>query len=97
MTEFLPVTLKMADGTIRCVASLADAEAALKMQWRNPGAYSYREAVRLLAAAKTGECRPAIAFSAFTAAARQQGLLQPTRPSHALGMLDKMAQSIKVY
>ena len=97
MTEFLPVTLKMTDGSVKCVASLADVDAALKMQWRNTNTEGYRQAVRLLAAAKVGECRPAVAFAAFTAAARQQGLLQPLKPSQALGMLDKMAQSIKMF
>jgi len=37
-----------------------------------------------------------VAFAAFTLAARQQGLVQPARPSEALGMFDKVAFSIKL-
>lgn len=72
------------------VSSIPDAQKALACQWRNKEAATYHEAARLLAAAKDGICKPAVAFDAFRNAASKQGLLQPTKPSTALGMLDDL-------
>jgi len=96
MGQFLPLKVKMVDGTIMNVACLADVDIALNGKWRNTADFRYLEAARLLEAAKKGDCKPSVAFAAFTLAARQQGLVQPARPSEALGMFDKVAFSIKL-
>ncbi len=72
------------------VSSIADAQKALACQWRNKEAATYNDAARLLSAAKDGVCKPGVAFEAFRIAAHKQGLLQPTRPSSALGRLDEL-------
>ncbi|ANT53282.1 DUF982 domain-containing protein [Mesorhizobium amorphae] len=95
MSEFLPLKVKFADGKSMIVGCLTDVELALEGQWRNPEAHAYREALRLVKAAKNGECRPTVAFAAFVTAAGQQRLLQTTSPSAALGIFDIMAASIK--
>lgn len=72
------------------VSSIADAQKALACQWRNKEAATYNEAARLLSAARDGVCKPEAAFEAFKEAAHKQGLIQPTKPSSALGRLDKL-------
>ncbi|PWJ86929.1 uncharacterized protein DUF982 [Mesorhizobium loti] len=88
MSIFLPLNIRFVDGTTMVVSSIADAQKALACQWRNKEAATYNEAARLLSAAKEGVCKPAVAFAVFENAAQTQGLLQPAKPSSALGLLD---------
>jgi hypothetical protein len=88
MGKFLPLTVKLIDGKSLMVSSICEAEAALEGQWPNKAAAAYKDAARLIAAAKDGTCSPAIAFAAFKAAAIAQRVLRPTKQSSALGMLD---------
>ncbi|UVK38647.1 DUF982 domain-containing protein [Mesorhizobium sp. AR10] len=90
MSRFLPVDLTFVDGSTMVVSSLADAETAIARQWRNKTANEYAEAVRLLAEAKDGICKPAVAFDAFRRAALRQRLIQPRKLSAALDILDEL-------
>jgi hypothetical protein len=94
MSRFLPLNIRFVDGTTMVVSSIAEAERALASQWRNKEAATYREAVRLLAAATGGVCKPAVAFDAFKNAAHKRGLLQSTKPRSALGMLDDLMSPV---
>jgi Protein of unknown function (DUF982) len=93
MSKFLPLSIRFVDGRSMQVLSIREAEQALAGQWRNKEADVYKEAARLLAAAKEGSCTPGIAFSAFEKAARQQSLLKPRKPSSGLRMLDSLIAS----
>ncbi|MER8430059.1 DUF982 domain-containing protein [Mesorhizobium caraganae] len=95
MGNFLPLSIKLVDGKSMTVSSICGAEAALQGQWPNKGAAPYRDACRLIAAAKGGSCSPAIAFAAFKAAAIDQRLLQPAKGSPALGMLDNVTKDLQ--
>ena len=74
------------------VSSICEAETALQKQWPNKDAAVYKDASRLIAGAKAGTCNPAIAFAGFKAAAIEQRLLQPTKQTTALEMLDDLAK-----
>lgn len=93
MGKFLPLSIRFVDGRSVQVSSICEAEQALAGQWRNKEADAYREAARLLAAAREGVCTPDVAFSAFEKAARQQRLLKPRKPSSSLRMLDSLTGS----
>ena len=95
MGNFLPLPIKLVDGQTVSVSSVCDAEKALLGQWPNKGAASYRDACRLIAAAREGSCNPAIAFAAFKAAAIEQRRLQPTTKSSALRMLDDVTKDLR--
>jgi len=95
MGNFLPLPIKLVDGQSISVSSVCDAEKALLGQWPNKGAAAYRDACRLIAAAREGSCNPAIAFAAFKAAAIEQRLLQPTSKSIALKMLDDVTRDLR--
>ncbi|CCV15401.1 DUF982 domain-containing protein [Mesorhizobium sp. YC-39] len=92
MGKFLPLTVKFLDGQSMVVSSLYEAEIALQAQWPNKQAAVFKDAGRLIAGAKDGTCNPAVAFAAFKAAAAAQRVLQPTKQSAALGMLDDVAK-----
>lgn len=77
------------------ISSICEAETALQGQWANKGAASYRHAWRLIVGAKEGSCSPAIAFAAFKTACIDQRLLQPTKRSPALGMLDSVTKDLQ--
>ncbi|UVK57389.1 DUF982 domain-containing protein (plasmid) [Mesorhizobium sp. AR02] len=96
MGNFLPLPVKLVDGRTMKVSSICEAEIALKGQWRNKEAAAYKDASRLIAAAKDGICRPTIAFAAFKAVAIDQGLLQPTGKSAALKLLDDVSKDIQI-
>ncbi|SJM33253.1 conserved hypothetical protein [Mesorhizobium delmotii] len=66
MGKFLPLLIRFVDGRL-----ITEAELALAGQWPNKEADVYREAARLLVAAREGTCTPDIAFIAFEKAARQ--------------------------
>ena len=73
----LPILIiRFIDARSMDVASVSDARKALGGHWCNKEAASYKTAARLLAAAENGACRPAVAWSAFERAAREQGLLK---------------------
>ncbi len=96
MGNFLPLSVKLVDGTKMSVSSICEAEVALQGQWRNKQAAAYKDACRLIAAARDGSCKPAIAFAAFKAAAIDQRLLvQPAAESVALKMLDDVSKDIQ--
>ena len=95
MGNFSALSLKLVDGTKMSVSSICEAEVALQGQWRNKEAAPYKDACRLIAAAKAGTCNPAIAFAAFKAAAIDQRLLLPTEKSAALKMLDGVSEDIQ--
>ncbi len=95
MGNFLPLPIKLVDGQSMLVSSVCEAEKALLGQWPNKGAAVYRDASRLIAAARDGSCSPAIAFAAFKAAAIDQRLLQPSGKSSALGMLDDVTRDLQ--
>ncbi|WP_421917060.1 DUF982 domain-containing protein [Mesorhizobium sp.] len=88
------LTLRFIDARSMVVSSLADARRALEGRWCNKEARSYKTAARLLAAAESGACRPAVAWSAFERAAREQGLLRATERPGGLRALDKLAASL---
>ncbi|CCV05660.1 conserved hypothetical protein [Mesorhizobium metallidurans STM 2683] len=92
MGKFLPITVKLLDGTSTIVSSICDAEAALQGQWPNKTAAVFKHAARLIAAAKDGTCNPAIAFAAFKAAAIDQRVLQPIKQRAALKILDEVTK-----
>ena len=94
MSRFLPLTIRLVDGTTIVVSSIGDAQKALTGRWRNKEAKTYKEAVRLLEAAEDGVCKPAVAFEAFEVAAHEQGLLQPAKPCSALAMLDDLTSPV---
>lgn len=75
MGNFLPLSIKLVDGKTMSVCE------ALRGQWRNKAAAPYKDACRLIAAAKDGSCSPAIAFAAFKAAAIDQRLSRPAAKS----------------
>jgi hypothetical protein len=75
MSDFFPVKIRLVDGNTMSVSCISEAELALKGQWLNKDAAPYKDACRLIASAKAGSCKPAIAFAAFKAAAVDQGLL----------------------
>ena len=77
MGNFLPLSITLVDGKTMSVSSICEAEVALQGQWRNKTAAPYKDACRLIAAAKEGSCSPVIAFAAFKAAAIDQHLLLP--------------------
>ncbi|TIO04329.1 MAG: DUF982 domain-containing protein [Mesorhizobium sp.] len=91
MGKFLPLSICFADGRSMQVSSITEAEKALAGQWPNKEADVYREAARLLAAAREGTCTPDIAFLAFEKAARQQRLLKPRKSSAGLRILDSLS------
>ena len=95
MGNFLPLPIRLVDGQTVLVSSVSDAEKALLGQWPNKGAAAYRDACRLIAAAREGSCNPAIAFAAFKAAAIDQRLLQSTNKSSALRMLDDVTKDLR--
>lgn len=95
MGNFLPLSIKLVDGTAMRVSSICEAEVALKGQWRNKEAAPYKDACRLISAAKEGTCKPAIAFAAFKAAAIDQGLLLRSGRSAALKMLDDVSRDMQ--
>lgn len=95
MGTFLPVSIRLVDGINMRVSSICEAEIALKGQWRNKDAAPYKDACRLIAAAKDGTCKPAIAFAAFKAAAIDQGLSLPSDRSAALKMLDDVSKDMQ--
>jgi Protein of unknown function (DUF982) len=68
--------IRFIDARSMVVASIPDALKALEGHWCNKEARSYKTAADLLAAAQNGTCRPAVAWSAFERAAREQGLLK---------------------
>jgi hypothetical protein len=96
MGHFLPISIKLVDGVSMTVSSICEAEAALQGQWPNKGAAPYRDACRLVEAAKEGNCSPAIAFAAFKAVAIDQRLLQPADRRAALKMLDEVSKDIQL-
>lgn len=96
MGQFLPLSVNLVDGNIIRVSSICEAEEALKGKWRNKEAAAYKDASRLIAAAKDGSCTPAIAFAAFKAAAIDQGLLQSTGKSAALQRLDEVSNELQI-
>ncbi|WP_348632951.1 DUF982 domain-containing protein [Mesorhizobium sp. M00.F.Ca.ET.216.01.1.1] len=91
MGKHLPLKITFLDGHSMLVSSLCDAEKALAGEWRSKEADVYKNAERLIAAAKEGVCKPEVAFDAFKKAARRQRLLHPTKRSSALRMLDNLA------
>ncbi|MCF6110311.1 DUF982 domain-containing protein [Mesorhizobium muleiense] len=93
MGKFLPLLIRFVDGRLMQVSSITEAELALAGQWPNKEADVYREAARLLVAAREGTCTPDIAFIAFEKAARQQRLLKPRKPSSGLRILDSLSES----
>jgi len=95
MGNFLPVKIKLVDGKTMSVSSIGEAEIALKCQWRNKEAAPYKDASRLIATAKNGNCKPAIAFAAFKAAAIDQRLVQPADRSEAPKMLDDVSKDLQ--
>jgi hypothetical protein len=95
MGRFLPIFIKMVDGKTMSVSSICEAEVALDGQWRNKEASAYKDACRLIAAAKDGSCKPAIAFAAFKAAAIDQRLVLRSERSAALEMLDVITKDIR--
>jgi hypothetical protein len=97
MGNFLPLSIKLVDGKAMSVSSICEAEVALQGQWPNKAAAPYKDACRLIAAAKEGSCKPSIAFAAFKAAAIDQRLLLPAAKSAALKMLDDVSGEIQRY
>ena len=95
MGNFLPLSLKLVDGTRMTVSSICEAEVALQGQWRNKYSAPYKDACRLIAEAKAGTCNPAIAFAAFKAAVIDQRLLLPAEKSAALQMLDEVSKDMQ--
>jgi Protein of unknown function (DUF982) len=95
MGSFLPIFIKLLDGKTMWVSSISEAEVALKGLWRNKEAAAYRDACRLVASAKEGSCKPAIAFAAFKAAAIDQRLVLRSERSAALKMLDGVTKDIQ--
>ncbi|RWC28400.1 DUF982 domain-containing protein [Mesorhizobium sp.] len=95
MGNFSPLSIMLVDGKSMRVSSICEAEIALQGQWRNKKTAPYKDACRLIVAAKDGSCNPAIAFAAFKAAAIAQGLLRPVAKSAALKMLDNVTKDIR--
>ncbi|TSE07570.1 DUF982 domain-containing protein [Mesorhizobium intechi] len=91
---FLPLSIELLDGSKMRVSSICEAEIALQGQWRSKAAAPYKDACRLIAAAKDGTCNPTIAFAAFKAAAIDQRLLLPAKKCGALKMLDDVAKDM---
>lgn len=89
MGNFLALSIKLVDGKTMSVCE------ALQGQWRNKAAAPYKDACRLIAAAKDGSCSPAIAFAAFKAAAIDQRLSRPAAKSAALKMLDDVSGDLQ--
>lgn len=54
MGKFLPLSICFSDGRSMQVSSISEAERALAGHWPNKEADAYREAARLLAAARDG-------------------------------------------
>ena len=75
MTAFMPITLRFCDNKTMLVASVAEAEKALRQQWPDKAAPAYLDAARLVGLAVEGSCCPRTAFEAFSKTARQQGIL----------------------
>jgi len=93
--NFLPLSITLVDGKTMSVSSICEAEVALQGQWRNKAAARYKDACRLIAAAKDGSCNPAIAFAAFKAAAIDQRLSRSAAKSAALKMLDDVSGDLQ--
>jgi hypothetical protein len=93
MSAFLPVRIRL-DGRLVLVSSICDAEKALGGHWENKGRHAFKEATRLLAAAREGGCKPEVAFRAFKRAAREQRMLQSGRRSSALEIYDDLVRSL---
>ena len=91
MGKFLPLSICFVDGRSMQVSSISEAEKALAGHWPKKEADAYREAVRLLAAARDGICTPHTAFLAFEKAARQQWVLKPRKSSAGLRILDSLS------
>jgi len=95
MGNFLPLSIKLVDGKTMLVSSICEAEQALQGQWPNKDAAPYKDACRLIAAAKDGNCSPTIAFAAFKAAAIDQSLLEPAPENAEAGRRDKETKRIQ--
>ncbi|MER9403403.1 DUF982 domain-containing protein [Mesorhizobium caraganae] len=95
MSIFLLISIKLVDGISMTVSSICEAEAALQGQWPNKGAAPYKDACRLIASARGGNCSPAIAFAAFKAAVIDQRLLKPIKEGPAIGMLDDATKNLQ--
>lgn len=54
MGHFMRLSIKLVDGKTMSVSSIYEAELALGGQWRNKQAAAYKDACRLIAAAKDG-------------------------------------------
>ncbi|TIX43532.1 MAG: DUF982 domain-containing protein [Mesorhizobium sp.] len=94
MSAFLPIRIRFVDGRLMLVSSIRDAETALGGQWNNKETPAFKEATRLLAAAKEGRCTPRVAFLAFERAAREQRMVQSVEGSAALKMYDELVGSL---
>jgi hypothetical protein len=94
MSGLIPIRIRFADGRRMLVSSICDAEKALGGNWENKEKRTFKEAERLLAAAREGGCRPEIAFRAFKRAAREQRMLQSAERSSALKMYDALIRSL---
>jgi hypothetical protein len=91
MADFLPLVVSFPGRRPILVSSLADAEATLGSDWPDRAAASYLHAARLLAEARSGACKPRVAFEAYRIAAGRQHLLVDTDRSAALQVLDALA------
>ncbi|RJT21453.1 DUF982 domain-containing protein [Mesorhizobium waimense] len=94
MSAFLPIRIRFADGRLMQVSSICEAEKALGGRWENKEKRTFKEAARLLAAAREGGCKPQVAFQAFKRAAREQSMLQSVKRSSALKMYDELVRSL---
>jgi Protein of unknown function (DUF982) len=93
MGKFLPLPIKLVGGQTQLISTITEAEVALQGQWRNKETAAYKNACRLIEAAKDGTCSPTVAFAAFKAAAVDQRLVQISKSSAALRMLDNLLEA----
>ncbi|BCG94122.1 hypothetical protein MesoLj131a_29860 [Mesorhizobium sp. 131-2-1] len=75
------------------VCSISDAEKALGGAWENKKMPTFKEAERLLAAAREGESKPEVAFHAFIKAAQEQDMLQSAERTWPLKLYDELVRS----
>jgi hypothetical protein len=93
MAAFIPITIYL-NHTRMVIASVADAEAALRQSWPFSEKPRLVKAIRMIEECLAGHCSQQAAFEAFTAAADEQGLLKQHLPSAGLETFDRVAEDL---
>ncbi len=93
MAAFIPITIYLYEKRMP-IASIADAEAALKLPWPFMDKPQRLTAIRMIDECVAGHCSRLAAFEAFTAAAIEQGLLKQHPPSAGLETFDGVAEDL---